>query len=952
MKKINLVIFFSLYFMFLIAQTSWFTESCLYKNDKKQICDVSAYGDYALLLYQETTPNGDYNLFLQSTDENGLFCFGTPVSVFNDSFDQKKGKLLRLDNNNYLIFWIDERNGISSINAIKSSGYGAFLWSDKKVIFTSTNTLNNLSANADSINGFYITWTETISSTINQIKFTHCDALGNNLLPNGFISLETEVKVNLKKTDYSEGVFSILYTKARYSELELAIYRFNGTSGNSVTVSDNNQNILDDKNKKSIDYLNFSNNKTLFAYDNYSGDHKASIKMINRDSTLWINQYPDENLMYLSSYRLPNNIMNFILVTYDQTNFIIRHFDLAGTLISEKLYFHNLPFYMNSGALVKGLNAVFSNEFYQLVYSYFTVEEGGISPIQYNLLKYDLQNQTTLTTFIKSTPYSLINEPLFISSAHDNYLSGYMLNDANQANFYTQINLHAPNNLTINDYPYFNSISDNLGSYYSAPVFNKNYTLLKTDETRKLAIINTDQTIEEGLNSSIDYSYSKQKIKQNSADTYFFYYNRIILPQYMESIITYYNSCSLFDSNNQEIFNINRTSLNPIDIPLIHKQENGSLILIQNGGVDSELHKIVDRTQSWGETGMPIYTGSQPLALSDNFIAFKENNKLKITHFDNNGFIYNNWDHNGKIIFEQTENLEITDCNIFPYNSDALVTWACVLPDNTKNYYAQLISNNEGTVIWNQPYNLGHVKNMQIQFKNNKFMVTSQNNEIAPHLTISCYQITENGLSQIWNNTISNYPTHSFDTQFIGNKLLVSYSILQNSNYKLYLKTYAINGTSDQFSEGFLLHHRNRNQIYPEIIAINDNQAFINRIEYISSGENLLFTDLINLNSFTPSDNQETIPTTFKLYKNYPNPFNPSTTISFDLPKDCSVELNIYNIKGQLVRNIFNGSTKAGHHEFNWNGKTNTGLNAPSGIYFTKIKYEQQTQIGKMSLIK
>ncbi len=86
---------------------------------------------------------------------------------------------------------------------------------------------------------------------------------------------------------------------------------------------------------------------------------------------------------------------------------------------------------------------------------------------------------------------------------------------------------------------------------------------------------------------------------------------------------------------------------------------------------------------------------------------------------------------------------------------------------------------------------------------------------------------------------------------------------------------------------------------------------------------------------------------------NYPNPFNPETTISFNLAEEVpDVSLKVYNIKGQIVRELFNGNLEKGLHQIVWDGKTETGKQAGSGIYFYRIKADNIIETRKIMLIK
>jgi len=93
-------------------------------------------------------------------------------------------------------------------------------------------------------------------------------------------------------------------------------------------------------------------------------------------------------------------------------------------------------------------------------------------------------------------------------------------------------------------------------------------------------------------------------------------------------------------------------------------------------------------------------------------------------------------------------------------------------------------------------------------------------------------------------------------------------------------------------------------------------------------------------------------PKTFSLSQNYPNPFNPFTRISYSLPKDCEVRLNIYNVLGQRVRVLVNESKKAGYYYAIWDGKDEGGRQVGSGIYFFRMEAGDFKSTKKMVLIR
>ena len=98
-------------------------------------------------------------------------------------------------------------------------------------------------------------------------------------------------------------------------------------------------------------------------------------------------------------------------------------------------------------------------------------------------------------------------------------------------------------------------------------------------------------------------------------------------------------------------------------------------------------------------------------------------------------------------------------------------------------------------------------------------------------------------------------------------------------------------------------------------------------------------------------DDNEIISTEF-LLSNSPNPFNPSTTIRYGLPEQSYVDLQVYNIKGQLVKTLEKSNQPAGYHEVTWFGKDENGKIVSSGIYFYKISTDKFTSMKRMLLIK
>ena len=93
--------------------------------------------------------------------------------------------------------------------------------------------------------------------------------------------------------------------------------------------------------------------------------------------------------------------------------------------------------------------------------------------------------------------------------------------------------------------------------------------------------------------------------------------------------------------------------------------------------------------------------------------------------------------------------------------------------------------------------------------------------------------------------------------------------------------------------------------------------------------------------------NQSVIPNDFSLSQNFPNPFNPTTLISYKLKETSRVQLKVFNILGNEVETLVNEQKPAGNYEITWNA-----LNLPSGVYFYRLQAGSFIDTKKMVLLK
>ena len=94
------------------------------------------------------------------------------------------------------------------------------------------------------------------------------------------------------------------------------------------------------------------------------------------------------------------------------------------------------------------------------------------------------------------------------------------------------------------------------------------------------------------------------------------------------------------------------------------------------------------------------------------------------------------------------------------------------------------------------------------------------------------------------------------------------------------------------------------------------------------------------------------MPTQYGIQSNYPNPFNPETTINYSIPQIAWVSLSIYDLRGELVLNIFEGFINPGYYSVIWNGNDFKNRQISTGIYFAVLKSDEILASHRLLLMK
>lgn len=156
------------------------------------------------------------------------------------------------------------------------------------------------------------------------------------------------------------------------------------------------------------------------------------------------------------------------------------------------------------------------------------------------------------------------------------------------------------------------------------------------------------------------------------------------------------------------------------------------------------------------------------------------------------------------------------------------------------------------------------------------------------------------------------------------------------------------------YSGNLLIEAYNGNDFNPFYHSSNDRIQHFN-LGYFYNATKLAMASFVQMAKIEPllvNIAEKEKPSAFTLYANYPNPFNPATTIRYHLNESSPVTLKIYNTLGQEIRTLVNTYQSSGEYRVMWDGKDNGGRAASSGIYICRLQTGSFSQSQKMSLIR
>jgi len=216
---------------------------------------------------------------------------------------------------------------------------------------------------------------------------------------------------------------------------------------------------------------------------------------------------------------------------------------------------------------------------------------------------------------------------------------------------------------------------------------------------------------------------------------------------------------------------------------------------------------------------------------------------------------------------------------------------------------------------------------------------------VAPHsamIIASPYPVLRNGLTAETVQVGNTYGL-SLDSSVTGSHMLT----IRYDDIDL---VEGVNQTANESS--LVIHHWDESSMsWVSLGGVID--TLVSQVQTMvpGSGVYALFTDDI-VTGIDDDNSSYTMPYHFRLLQNYPNPFNPATTIEYSVPSRSRVTIEVYNIVGQKVRTLIDETKSVGEYQVSWDGRSRTGQQVSTGVYFYRFQADDHVETKKMLLLK
>ena len=927
MKKLSILFFWGILLSSLFGQTVWNEPVRIAASfDKKINCFVSSENG-GLLVYHELNDNMDFDLFLQKTDLNGNFSSENPISLFNNELQQKDAKMAKSSDNQYFVTWCEiNNNQQTDLYLMKVNENGQFLWESRIRVGTCNDyeTLKDIRIIPDNNGGTYIVWIESTTATSETIFYNRIDTNGIIEFSDSGFEWYSHVSLSFVSSSIigeglsvivsSNSTSSMIYLSTLIPESEVFLQQ-------SGVFWDNQYQIIQFDNQHSIVVQNMNDSSSLIILD-------EDFQIINQCNI-------NGALLYLS--KLNENQFYVITIEYPG-NFMFYKFEQSGDLIFFSNYsvsYEDFPLFFWSPLISNDKIYFTEDHLYFSVYA-FTSGEFGYPNYNYFLIDHNLTDHNTQ---IKEIANLDNNQFKSFSAFNNTSFMIYNYHHYSPENYYSfnRIDFNNLNNVISSPTQFLSGLNQKITNYNSASAFSKNYLTVKTDNRFNLYKCNTEGN--NNLISSSSVSPFRYSLKQISEDHLLLMY--LLHSTYVDLPLDFYNYTFKVLNSDDELLSSNISGINNSNLEVFSEVLNDYTWLSYRE--EDSNYNMLRKIESGSFTFGDIYLENAVIiGTYQNYVLFRKEGILKLTKLNQTGYFADGWTEEGIGLQNSINNSSFKNAVFQMYNDELLIAWVEVT-GSIRKMTMQKLNPDSGELISSGSFSLSYNGIPDLILANNHiFIITNINNS----LNIRRFDLNSNQLDLIFNKLIAENVS-TWHIQKKDNRFIIAYQTQIDNCNKVFLKTLSFEGYGDQFTDGWELPNVYLHQEKPQIVLTENNQAFVNRLEYNQQNEKALVCDLVNLNEFVSSDNPNEPSIKQTTLDIYPNPFNPSTTIKWIQAKSGQTSISIYNIKGQKVQNLYSGFSNQGEHQMIWEAKE-----LSSGIYFVKISSNHETLVKKAIIIK
>lgn len=379
--------------------------------------------------------------------------------------------------------------------------------------------------------------------------------------------------------------------------------------------------------------------------------------------------------------------------------------------------------------------------------------------------------------------------------------------------------------------------------------------------------------------------------------------------------------------------------------------------------------RYIDGVPQWGDGGM-ILTDIDDFGfdlyvedLLEDYILFKSDDDVYLMRIDENGDPAEGWTEDGIVVCDA--NRIQGNATMKKHGDDIVIVWEDKRnfdEGNAKDLYMQVVSP-DGTVQWADNgipvasyVNDQHQAAMSIGDDAIYLAWTDFRNGMDEDVAMQkvgydqSLQWATDGVYIAQRDSAQMKPNLSP----LGDFQLVVWEDYLGAESDIFMQLVDSDGSLLWDSQGVALCDAIKSQTYPVSAPLSDGTVVTAWIDQRSSGKEPiagLYAARVN-DAGVPAGHGGVPAPRLSLEQNAPNPFNPETEISFSIPVQAEVKLEVFNIRGQRVRTLVDEQLSAGRHTIVWHGDTQNGSSAASGVYFYRLTTPQSSAVRKMVLMK